>query len=154
LHHYHDTYQSFPAGGNVSYSYVTNTGKDGLSVYVPLLPFIEQGNVYSQVNCVGWSTPPKGPTPMAGPSFLPFEARLVPIIICPSAPFVGADHIDGTTYDQSYNPVLGASGISLFTGKPYGLEGDVGYGQFATTGILCIDHRHRISDVTDGTSNT
>ena len=46
LHHYHDTYKSFPMGTNIDRS----RSCYGLSWHVYLLPFIEEQDIYQQIN--------------------------------------------------------------------------------------------------------
>lgn len=153
LHNYHSTHGSFPPGGMANYSSRTKTGKDGLSMHAYLLSFVEQDNVAQEITFVGWSTPPQPPSPMATGQFA-FETRRIPVYLCPSAPTEGDDTVDGVYYFQHYNPVLGASGINAHTGKSFPLSGDGDNGQFATTGVLCINRGYRIADILDGSSNT
>src|SRR5947199_1537159 len=66
LHNYESTYSAFPAAGMTNFLSTTGKGNDGLSMHVYLLPFVEQGAIYREIEpIVGWKIPPRPtPTPM------------------------------------------------------------------------------------------
>jgi prepilin-type N-terminal cleavage/methylation domain-containing protein/prepilin-type processing-associated H-X9-DG protein len=137
-----------PPGGMANYSSRTRIGKDGLSMHAYILEFLEQSTLYNQINFVGWSSPPSGPCPMASQLIRTIETTRISTFLCPSQPTEAYVDSTGSWYYQHYNPVLGASGGT------YPTMGDIGAGQFATTGVLCINTQRRIAEITDGTSNT
>lgn len=144
VHNYENALKSLPPGGIINGK--TDQDGNGLSMHVFILPYIELGNLYSQFQ------PAKRID-----SYQPVAAEHQPVnaYLCPSALAAHRDGSDGVQwYLQHYNPVMGASGADLFAGGTYPLVGDMGEGQYATTGAMYIGSGHTISDLTDGTSNT
>ncbi len=148
LHVYHNALGSFPPAG----FYTGST----LSWNTAILPYIEQGNLYDELD-------------HAGPYHSEANRRValhgVDAFLCPSfathrsvlhSKFGGtADRIDGQdTYTIHYQGVLGPVGTNPTTGADYPLL-DVGsHGGFATGGTMLHDSSVRIDDIRDGTSNT
>ena len=92
LHHYHDTYKSFPMGSNIDRS----RSCYGLSWHVYLLPFIEEQDIYRQFN------PDEGPCGKGG---VP-NSTGVPVFRCPSSQVAqGMTNYSGTAgARKSKNP--------------------------------------------------
>jgi prepilin-type N-terminal cleavage/methylation domain-containing protein/prepilin-type processing-associated H-X9-DG protein len=159
---YESAAQSFPPGGMVYY------GKgNGFSMHAFILPYLEQTNVHARFNFAkNIDDPVNRPTPT------PPENMWVPVYTCPSAwpEDTSVRYVEKglmcTWYAAHYQPVLGASGYNLFTPgttDTYPLMGTVGQGQYATNGVLGlsgetstgrVEGSRRVSEVTDGTSNT
>ncbi|WP_238537668.1 DUF1559 domain-containing protein [Zavarzinella formosa] len=128
-HNYQDTYQAFPTG-------VAAPGSDGrtTSLFVELLPFIEQDALYKQWNFT---------TPSAnfGAVGTPASAK-VNMYVCPSAAVadnpinVGSMWLGVTTYS-------GNGGAKSF--PPQNASKD---------GMFHLNSAVRMADVTDGLSNT
>jgi prepilin-type N-terminal cleavage/methylation domain-containing protein/prepilin-type processing-associated H-X9-DG protein len=161
LHNYHDTFKYFPPGyvdGNTDpNSTPDNDVGPGWGWASFLLPYVEQGNLYTQVNF----KQPVGSGVNAAVSQQPLA-----VFQCPSDPLQQAFPV----YDSSFaNPVatlahgnyVGCSGweecFSGAGGNPQegsgtdGLSG--GYGQ-AGVGVFYRNSRIRAAQVTDGLSNT
>lgn len=67
LHNYHDTYKSFPPrkqGTNAGIGNFANGNSGRASIYIALLPFIEQAPMYDQIKAgdIANGIPPWGPT--------------------------------------------------------------------------------------------
>jgi prepilin-type N-terminal cleavage/methylation domain-containing protein len=121
LHDYHDTYKKLPPGSNTS----------GFTVVALLLPYIEQGNVYNQINFSVSATNAAN----AGPTGI-----TIPILLCPSDPTnVMPAGQGGNNYFANYgtNP-------NFF--QPHNVANGV-FGLRDTSGV-------RLTDITDGTSST
>lgn len=122
LHNYHSTYQTLPPGSNVN----------GFTVVTLLLPFMEQNNLYNQIN---FTASPDGPQ-NAGP----YGTR-IKTLICPSDAF-GASQLPpgmgGNNYFANYG-----SNINFFQNST------VANGVFALR-----DQGISLLAITDGTSNT
>lgn len=123
LHHYHDTYKSFPMGTNIDRS----RSCYGLSWHVYLLPFIEEQDIYAQIN------PEAGP---CGEGGVP-NSTGVPMFRCPSSQVV-----QGKT---NYAGTAGARKLK---------DQHDSCGDYATDGVLYLLSRTRIKHVADGTSHT
>jgi prepilin-type N-terminal cleavage/methylation domain-containing protein/prepilin-type processing-associated H-X9-DG protein len=123
LHHYHDTYKSFPMGTNIHRS----SSCYGLSWHVYLLPFVEEQDIYAQIN------PEAGPCGEGGvPNFTG-----VPIFRCPSSELA-----QGKT---NYAGTAGARKLK---------DQHPSCGDYATDGVLYPLSHTRIKHVADGTSHT
>lgn len=139
LQNYHDVNNSFPpmkGGTTSSYPSTPPTNYGRASGFIPLLPYIEQRALYDQIRAGGSGVPPYGPP--AWSSWANWN-RQVPSLLCPSdprpAPSAGA--IGETNYAFSVGDTV-SSNCWASTNR----------GMFAQS--LTV----RISQVTDGTSNT
>jgi prepilin-type N-terminal cleavage/methylation domain-containing protein/prepilin-type processing-associated H-X9-DG protein len=156
-HHHHDTFGRLPSGINVPVSnqsgalFPTNTlytsGKVGqppvpgqfLSWLEALLPFIEQDNLYKSLNltqrefanCNGPNSP---------------GANVVKTFICPSD-VLPPNNV--SVYQNQYYFGMNSYGANGGTYPWYWL--DAGY---STNGVFWINSSVRLTDITDGTSNT
>jgi prepilin-type processing-associated H-X9-DG protein len=119
MHNYHGAYQKLPPGSNPA----------GFTVVTLLLPFMEQNNLYQQVN---FNAPPDDPL-NAGP----YGTTIKPLL-CPSDGFSVPQGLAGNNYFANYG-----TNINFFQNS------SVANGVFALrdTGISLLA-------ITDGTSNT
>lgn len=121
LHNYHGVYKAFPVGSN----------PNGFTVVALFLPYVEQQNVYNQINFNALATDPSN----AGPT-----AQVIPILVCPS---------DSTTWapaGQAGNNYFANYGTNIDFFQTHAVANGV-FGLRDTTGV-------RITDITDGSSNT
>jgi prepilin-type N-terminal cleavage/methylation domain-containing protein/prepilin-type processing-associated H-X9-DG protein len=161
LHNYHDSYEYFPAGyvdGNTNpNSTPDNDVGPGWGWAALLLPFLEQDNVYKQINF----NQPVGVGVNAQISQLPLT-----IYQCPADPYQQAFPV----YDSSFTAPIatlahgnyvgcngweecfnGAGGNPQGGSGADGLSGALGS---AGVGLFYRNSRNRIASVTDGLSNT
>lgn len=172
LHNYHDTNRIFPSGSYCAlggYSYCHNWMEN-------LLPFIDQANAYNQISFT------TSPTTTANAAVL--NGLSIPMLYCPSDPDAGLLHNQVLSYTpggpgttsmgQSYSPsgeplafetvcripkltpnincIQGNGGSCRDLSGSAGFDG---YNNFGAPGMFSGGCRAwRISDCTDGTSNT
>jgi prepilin-type N-terminal cleavage/methylation domain-containing protein/prepilin-type processing-associated H-X9-DG protein len=135
LHNHHDTYGYFPPGKTSTNYAPINKGYSGFCF---LLPFIEQDNLYKQINFSPQESDPLNDGP---------RAVEVMTFLCPSDPVrnvpVGSA---GQNYrlNQGYNILY--SGIPSTTGPNSTMP--------PADGPFWDDSRTTFADITDGTSNT
>jgi prepilin-type N-terminal cleavage/methylation domain-containing protein/prepilin-type processing-associated H-X9-DG protein len=136
MHNYHDANQMFPPGYYATGAYV-NGGTDtapgwGWATYI--LPFAEQGNLYSQFNL---SQPITNYTAIQ---------TVVPIYVCPAD--IGAT-VPFAVTDSSWNTICMAAPTSYAAccgnGSTTAATGNGTFYRNSTT---------RLTDITDGTSST
>jgi prepilin-type N-terminal cleavage/methylation domain-containing protein/prepilin-type processing-associated H-X9-DG protein len=137
LHNYNDTYQYLP--GNVR-PLATGTVRVRWATY--LLPYYEQDNIYKIYNQnVNWSDPLN----------IPAVSLRLKVLECPSAP--RPDRLDA-------NPEITPWTANVATGDYAGVYGidpalvQLGLAESAAPGILSKTDKVRLTDVTDGLSNT
>jgi prepilin-type N-terminal cleavage/methylation domain-containing protein len=165
LHNYHDANQTFPPAYNtlpagdptVPAPAPANIGPSMLTL---ILPFMEQDNLYRQINATkGFFSPANMPN--ANPAY----SAVVKSFLCPASPVPAS-----LDYSAALNQGWNASGIAIK--YPAGLTfGRTDYAPVAGTalgigsgtaesvvsgnpGIIDIGPPTRITDITDGTSNT
>ena len=148
LHVYHEASGSFPPAG----FYTGST----LAWNTAILPYIEQGNLYDQLDHAG---------PYTSEANRRVALHRVAVFLCPSfatdrsvlhSKFgQTADRIDGQdTYTAHYQGILGPVGTNPATGKDYPLLNVGQHGGFATGGTMLHDRGVSIAEIRDGTSNT
>ena len=130
-HNYHDTHERFPGA--------VQTGPRFSSLFVELLPYIEQNALYQQWNFANPGTNYAGAAPRAG--------TVISVYVCPSHPLQhGGSGPALTTYGgnggSKVYPATRATLDGMF--HTTGPQSEPGAGQ---SGV-------RILDATDGTSNT
>ena len=166
-HGYHDAMKAFPPGTNLPFPWgvakapagapTTTAGPvvagQSFSVFTALLPFIEQGNVTKQMNNAGTSTFSTGGVKYTGYNSqynncvgpTSAGATIVPIFLCPSD--TGPNQVTyttgGVTYYFGANTYGGVAGTAAFF-----------YDSITQDGILYMNSKVRVTDVTDGSSNT
>ncbi len=177
LHNYSDTYKRFPSSGsycvpwlpcagatghnNNGYPWVGGLWRKG-SGLVRLLPFVEQGPFYNQINFANdvddWFATVQPATPVT-----PFSGRRpreinIPTYLCPSDPPARID-----LALSNYGFSMGAqalpaqsTGCALY---PSHLNGPAGHGNTSDSSQISgpfarFHWAARLADLTDGTSNT
>ena len=130
-HNYHDTNERFPGA--------VQTGPRYSSLFVELLPYIEQNNLYKQWDFASPGNNYAAPAPRAG--------VVISIYVCPSHPL---QHGGATPALTTYG---GNGGTKVYPASRAALDG-----MFHTTGPASEPGAGqsgvRILDATDGTSNT
>ncbi len=146
MHNYQTSLGAFPAGAN----HKLNTNGFGWHVFT--LPFLEQDNLYNQIDqSSAYNTPAN----------LAAGLHLVPYYQCPANnlpkfnyTLVAADYSNGQpTYASHYAGVAGPCGTNPATGQIYTHTGYTS-GDVGNQGMLYEDSQVSIAQVTDGTSNT
>lgn len=149
MHNYLDTHSVFPPGAA---TYAKNPGA-GASGYSLILPYLDQANLYNQLNF--------NLKDMYHPSSQPAGGTIVAAFICPSSTASPIYNYasNGAWYDlfamTDYALISGSSnpeGINLITG--------CSFCPLTCTGVFCYtaqwgrSSRISTTDITDGTSNT
>jgi prepilin-type N-terminal cleavage/methylation domain-containing protein/prepilin-type processing-associated H-X9-DG protein len=144
LHNYHDANGKFPWGHQDSTFY-------SLPWAVYILPYIEQNNLYTKFNTALNFNDPANQGPQA-------QAR-VPIYCCPSSPSNGKVFTDTWTapneIGENLTWTVSASDYVVTGGVQGGYRGKF-YNPYpgAIYGVMQDDRVLKITDITDGTSNT
>jgi prepilin-type N-terminal cleavage/methylation domain-containing protein len=149
-HNYHDAYGKFPPGVNRPWGGgLIPTAPDPTRRYdwiLALLPYIEQGNLYNLYNSdnATWDSNRTDPTTgkPGGPNA--FSARTFSTLACPSSPI---------------NPLIdNVSDLPRIWGLTSyrGVAGQVAWPDNSQTqdGLFYRNRYHKITEITDGTSNT
>lgn len=167
LSNYHDNFSQFPSGGKNSSTQSNGFPNGyGLSWRFYLLPFLEQRSLNELVNTnvasPGWT----------GNTYVQTDSKAIPVLRCPSSPLpewlTWAN--SGTTTNFSVNnnfwvTYAGIAGATNdgFVGSGYtesrisnGATGTgcCGGGPMSAGGVLPVNKSVKISEITDGTSNT
>src|SRR5438270_4251902 len=155
-HNYHDTYGRFMPGVNVNGSQIfppndqnPPNAKIGASMLELLLPYVEQDNIYQQLDLVTNLVKPTAPR--YNTQYVNCQtadsvgAKVVKTYLCPSD--VGLPVTTFTTGGHTY----------YFGANSYG--GNAGIRSFYTSamthdGMFYINSKVKMADVLDGTSNT
>ena len=135
LHAYHDSLRVFPPG----YTYRIGTLSEnaaGFAWGAMILPYLDQQNLYSQFN---WNAPIWDPA-----NETPREQHLS-VFLCPSDPVSSGQYVE-----MGMLPELYAMGCYVANFGPPDLDEN----QEQRTGMFSRNSSTRISDVTDGMSNT
>jgi prepilin-type N-terminal cleavage/methylation domain-containing protein/prepilin-type processing-associated H-X9-DG protein len=138
LHGYHDARKALPPG-YLAYSPYTDGATDtapGWGWAALILPYIEQDPLYRQLNL-------SQPIPNS-----PAIQTVIPLYLCPS-----------DTYPSTAFPVTDGFGSTLALAAPSSYAACVGGDESDTTdpiglGIFYRNSKTRLTDITDGTSNT
>jgi prepilin-type N-terminal cleavage/methylation domain-containing protein/prepilin-type processing-associated H-X9-DG protein len=137
LHNHHDAVGYFPPGKTtVNYAGVRNGG--GYAGVCFLLPYIEQDNLYKQINFVVKESDPSNNGP---------RATSVKTFLCPSDPVgVVPSGFAGQNYRLNYGYNILYSGVPSATGPNSTMP--------PADGPFWDDSRTTFANITDGTSNT
>jgi prepilin-type N-terminal cleavage/methylation domain-containing protein len=143
LHNYHDSYGVLPPG-------VQQGTSNLFSFHVKLLAYLEQQNLYQQFNFnKRYDQAPN----------LALGLLLVPSYRCPSAIQLETEYGSGEwsggepTLTHHYYGVAGPIGTNPQTGQDYAYRA-TNQGNEALQGVLGMDSKVRLTDISDGTSNT
>lgn len=155
LHNYHDQWGAFPIGALHSQTPGFSRSLDrGSSFFVALLPFIEQGSLYSQLSDT--ASGGAGNTDISGNVNGPFfDGQRFSVMSCPSSPLPRMTDALATTPRGVMMPTyVGISGAATLDGGPNPDAEPTYNGIMASSGVLVPNRSVAFSDVTDGTSNT
>ena len=135
LHNYETVVGTFPPSDIVQGTGNTVTWKNGFSVHARILPFMEQGVLFSGINFIGSHRTADNSTVVASN---------VAFFTCPSDPNAGQRTAFpfGTACVTSY-------GFNMGDWYAWG-----GFGALDTRGVFGPNLSRRVADLTDGTSNT
>jgi prepilin-type N-terminal cleavage/methylation domain-containing protein/prepilin-type processing-associated H-X9-DG protein len=135
LHSYHDIMGSFPPGyadrNTDPNSDATSDVGQGWGWASFLLPYLEQNNVYNQINF----------TQTVGTN--PIGQTVLPVFLCPSDQVLPAFPVYGTNAVVAQGNYVGCNGTFETTAHPGN-----------NNGVFLRNSRFRIADITDGLSNT
>jgi prepilin-type N-terminal cleavage/methylation domain-containing protein/prepilin-type processing-associated H-X9-DG protein len=144
LHSYHDANNVLPYG-------VESGAGHFLSFHVFILPYMEQEALFQKFNLA---------QSYDSAANLPLGLFPVPNYLCPvstqvytqygAGEWAGGTQITWTTH---YYGVAGPIGKNVATGQPYTML-PTNQGNEATQGVLYMNSKVRLTDITDGTSNT
>jgi prepilin-type N-terminal cleavage/methylation domain-containing protein/prepilin-type processing-associated H-X9-DG protein len=155
LHNYASTYSAFPTGGEGTDFQTFPTGPsqfDMHSTFTMLLPYIEQDNIYKQINLNYYYN-----DPAAGAAHIAAFQNVVKTFLCPSNGWsqnasLGKDSFGygytdyGATVYTDIDPVTGLRNKSTRANGALHIS--------KVNGVLFPLAGTRIAEVTDGTSNT
>ncbi len=163
MHNYHDINNMFPrglSGSSDTSETATWKARGGHNWRIKLLPFVEQGAVYSQLNFdasfSSWSISATSPNAVLR-NFV-FNGYH-----CPSNPRAPLDNMEGMTcgYDNMQNTapcqMINYVGIAGAYPDPAGRDDvyfNLGFGILANTGVMLMNEQSSVATILDGTSNT
>ncbi len=142
MHNYHDTHSKFPAGQPQGYYHDNWYSMPGLKEFNranwagDILPYVEQPAIYGEFQAVLLAN-------STYTCFAPFSTNAIPTFSCPSDPKSPKQSL-GQGFHTSYVACHG-SGYATPTADPRGINLD---------GIFYGLSKVRLTDITDGTSNT
>lgn len=138
LHNYHDANATFPPGGT-SMNFGPATMGSGFSVQMFLLNFIEQNNLCNTMDMM---------MPADDMANSVSQATTVPIYLCPSDPMTNLPPgMAGTNYRANF-------GVSIVNSYGASDTNKVNAKMPPPDGGFFVDSRFRMTDISDGTSNT
>lgn len=151
LHNHHDTYGRFPPGGakdQSPFGTSTSTGDEwGSSWMVYILPYIEQGNLYSQWQFYGNSGHSNANNRTARQNII------LPGFICPSSPLPKTAASHAQTTAANYVAIAGAA-PGLIPNYTESRTQSTPYGIVSGGGVLYPNSQTTFGSMTDGSSNT
>jgi prepilin-type N-terminal cleavage/methylation domain-containing protein/prepilin-type processing-associated H-X9-DG protein len=146
-HNFHDAHERFPTGGRVPVP-VGNRLTGGTNLWIELLPYIEQDNLYAR-----WDPNDNRSNVTGGKSAT--TAQVIKLLICPS------DSLPQTVVEHSAaaTPIWwGFYGLSSYGGNAGKRSAPIGaapaFPDISRDGIFFIDSSVGFADITDGTSST
>ncbi|WP_437188048.1 DUF1559 domain-containing protein [Planctomicrobium sp. SH668] len=145
LHNYHDTYNVLPNGtGNQAHVGTAETW--GVSMWVGLLPYLDQAPMFNQWD---FNTPHTGWDANRGLT----RGKKLTVLLCPSSSLPAG--LNGDAHTQHYYGVAGAAPRPpQFTSVAGSEWFDQEYGNISTRGMIPQFHNMTLAKCTDGTSNT
>jgi len=153
IHNYHDVYTRFPPAGTVA----GNSGAHGNTVFVGILPYIDQAPLYNQLSAVGFGNEGVNywlGSGSAGPTRAVLQGVMINAYRCPSDPRPEFRNIGS---NGGSNPAMVASyvliaGSNAHPTTDFSLTG--GSDHHSSGGLFPGTASFRMRDITDGTSNT
>lgn len=139
VHNYESSYLRLPM----------NTGSTGYSPQARLLPFLEQNNLFEQLN---FSTPTYtggGGSQVPNPAYVNVFDKVVPTFLCASDPAPRIYTVSLGNPPQPYR--FAGNNYMLSTGSGAGTNYD---DRHRTDGVVFTGSSLRLADVVDGTSNS
>ena len=149
-HHYHDAKGRFPTGVRLPVV-VAGTPSGGTNLWVELLPFLEQNNLYRKWDFKDNRNNVHGIMDAT-------QATVVPILLCPSDPLPAP--VWNLTAETAASPSWsrGFYGLSSYGGnagtRAVHTGGPPSFPRISRDGIFYLNSNVRLGDVSDGTSNT
>jgi prepilin-type N-terminal cleavage/methylation domain-containing protein/prepilin-type processing-associated H-X9-DG protein len=152
LHNYHDANSKFPPGDTklILKDLIgpSHSGEGGHAWSSFLLPYIEQGNVYNRINqnLPGYVVWPQ--VMAADPVHFAAVCTVIQTYLCPSSGHAPTFNYDGSAPGGSFYNKLGML-------EYQGIAGSDRRGPFVShDGTFYFNSTTKITDITDGTSNT
>ena len=145
LHNHDSTYQKLPSAGNVGGAAAgTMASTSAFSVQARCLPFVEQENLQKLID---FTQPVLGSTPFGFTN--PAGKVAVPLMLCPS-------DAQSPTANVSFGTGMAGTNYMANTGTGTTDGSTFAYYDpaFPTDGVFWFDSSTRITDITDGSSNT
>jgi prepilin-type N-terminal cleavage/methylation domain-containing protein/prepilin-type processing-associated H-X9-DG protein len=149
-HHYHDATGWFPTGARLPVD-VGGTPRGGTNLWVELLPYFEQDNLSKK-----WDSSDNRNNVAGGRSAT--QAQVIQILLCPSDPL--PERVWELTAETAASPPWsrGFYGLSSYGGnagtRSVHSGGPPAFPRISRDGLFFLDSRLRLTDVTDGGSNT
>jgi prepilin-type N-terminal cleavage/methylation domain-containing protein/prepilin-type processing-associated H-X9-DG protein len=144
---YHDATRKFPTGVRLSVD-VDGRPTGGTNVWVELLPYFEQDNLYKKWDFFDNRNNVAGDTSAT-------QARVIEILLCPSDPLLEPVSLFMEGAVPWARGFYGLSSYGGNGGKRSAFWGDPpAFPGLTRDGIFWIDSRIRLADITDATGNT
>jgi prepilin-type N-terminal cleavage/methylation domain-containing protein/prepilin-type processing-associated H-X9-DG protein len=149
-HHYHDTAGKFPTGARLSFD-VGGHPAGGTTVWIEMLPYLEQDGLYKK-----WDYADNRNNVTGGRNAT--QAQVVRLLICPADRL--SEPVWELTAETAASPPWsrGFYGLSSYGGsagkRAVHSGGPPAFPRITRDGLFFIDSNLRLSDVSDGTSNT
>ncbi len=147
-HNYHDVRGRFPTGARLSVD-VGGRPTMGTNVWVELLPYFDQGNLYKR-----WDYNDNRNNVAGGQNAT--QAQVLKILVCPSDPI--PQPVCHLTAEAAPSWSWGFYGVGSYGGnagkRGVHTGGPPNFPTMTRDGIFYIDSCVRVADITDGTTNT
>jgi prepilin-type N-terminal cleavage/methylation domain-containing protein/prepilin-type processing-associated H-X9-DG protein len=149
-HHYHDATGQFPTGARLPID-VAGTPSGGTNLWVELLPYFEQANLYEQ-----WDYRDNRNNVAGGRTAT--QAKVIQTLLCPSDPLPA--RVWELTAETGASPPWsrGFYGLSSYGGnagkRAVHTGGPPSFSRISRDGVFYLDSNVRLADILDGTSNT
>ena len=149
-HHFHDAKGQFPTGARLPVD-MAGTPSGGTNLWVELLPFFEQDNLYRK-----WDYNDNRNNVAGGMNAA--QAQVIQILLCPSDPLPA--RVWELTAATAASPPWsrGFYGLSSYGGnagkRAVHSGGPPTFPRISRDGVFYLDSNLRVADILDGTSNT
>ncbi len=152
FHNYHDTMRSFPSSMYFQTPWLTARGNraqraNGFSWSASILPYIEQGALFSQLN-FGLSA--------VTPQHQALLSNIMPTALCPSSPALDAIQVGAASNPAPITPPNYRFAPTNYVVCSGSFNNSQYYNNPATqkNGAIYEDSKTKMGDLSDGTSNT